>query len=326
MHPTPVIKIFRDETHSPNVFVVDWMLHDKCTYDCSYCPPSNKKGVDDWLDLDKLDQFCDHLETHVSNVFPGAKIKALFTGGEPTVWSGFSELVKRLSERNWDLFVNSNGSRSLRWWQEHAPLFKNITLSYHTEHVNDDDFLVKALMCASLSDLGINVMMNPNPTFFNKALNFSKRIIDIDGNFAVYHHRIQYNFGLTTINVVPYTDDQITILNKLKDRWSVPTRSQLDNYFVQYADGVKKLNGINLINNNQANFQNFSCHAGIESIFIDAKGDVIRGTCRVGGKLGNINSPETIKWPTGPITCPISWCGCITDIMNSKENPRLTTS
>ena len=46
-----VVNIFQ---HPNNGVHLNWMLHDRCTFDCSYCPPSNKAGIDSWLKEDKV--------------------------------------------------------------------------------------------------------------------------------------------------------------------------------------------------------------------------------------------------------------------------------
>lgn len=316
-----IIKIYRDN-ESPTYFTVDWMLHDRCTYNCSYCPPANKSGTDSWLNLETLDEFCEELEQHVRTVNPDYKIHCLFTGGEPTVWKDFGELVSRIHARGWPITVNSNGSRSLRWWKEYVNQFSQIILSYHTESVIDDEFLEKLSVCQENAWTVLNIMMNPNPKYFEKALEFSKRVIHEFPYVIVNHHRIQYDFGLQKINVTPYTIEQLEILNKLEDRYPIfkpfkPTAPL--NLLVEHKSGeVTRLEPMELIRTDSANFNGWECYSGLEGIFIDARGDIMRGTCRVGGTIGNIQDPKNISWPTDPVVCSRNWCGCVTDIMTSK--------
>ena len=317
-----VIKIYRD-TSATSYFMVDWMLHDKCTYDCSYCPPANKSGTDTLLDLETLNEMCDAIEEHAHSIDPTFKIHVLFTGGEPTVWKDFGELVNRVAARGWVISVNSNGSRSERWWEEYASKFIHIILSYHTESVDDDEFMNKLKICSKYSKTSVNLMLNTHPEYFDKAIQFSKRITTETNNIHLTHHRIQHNFGLQEINVPFYTNEQKNIISTLEDSYPQIYYNQLrSNFRVQYADlTTEKLNTAELLNTNTANFKDWMCHAGNEGIFIDANGKVLRATCRVGEELGNIKNPREIKWPKDPILCPYSWCGCTTDIANSKEAP-----
>lgn len=320
--PGNIVKIYRD-TSKPSYFMVDWMLHDKCTYDCSYCPPANKSGTDSWLNLETLDQFCNSLESHVSSIDPNFKIKVLFTGGEPTVWKDFGELVSRLSSRGWILMVNSNGSRTLRWWEEYADKFSSIILSYHTESVNDNDFIDKLKLCEKTTRTSVNVMLNPDPKFFQKAVDISNRIKKETAHVSVTHYKIQHTFGLQEINVPQYTPDQLSTINSLTDYYpSLPDyyKTVYDNYYTETDNGkIERLDAVELLNKKLVNFKDWTCHAGLESVFIDAKGDILRGACRAGESFGNILDPKNIKWSSNPVVCPYTWCGCITDIKNSKE-------
>jgi organic radical activating enzyme len=319
---TELVKIYRDTT-KPSYFMVDWMLHDKCTYDCSYCPPANKSGTDSWLNLETLDQFCDGLENHVRSIDPNFKIKVLFTGGEPTVWKGFGELVTRLSNRGWVLIVNSNGSRSNRWWEEYSSKFASIILSYHTEAVDDDEFIQKLKICEKTTRTSVNVMLNPAEEFFHKAVNIGNRIKQETEYVSFTHYKIQHTFGLQEINVPQYSQDQLEIVNNLTDYYpSLPDhyKTIYDNYLTQSVNGkIQKLDAVDLLNKGLVNFKDWKCSAGLESVFIDAKGDILRGACRAGTSFGNIANPANINWTTDQVVCPYTWCGCITDIKNSKE-------
>lgn len=318
-----LIKIYKDETVGPSYFVVDWMLHDRCTYDCSYCPPMNKWGSDSWLNLSTITEFCENLEKHVQRVNPTSKIHCLFTGGEPTVWKDFSKLVDILSARGWLLSVNSNGSRSARWWEENAKKFCGITLSYHTEGVEDDDFMAKVKICEQYTKTSINIMLNPNGVWFQKAIRFSKRLHDETNLAGIVHHQIQYNFGQQEINVIAYDDIQLAKIPTLVNRSPAAKMDIVhDNYVAKFDDNtVKRCNGIEIINNKQANFWGWRCNVGLDSVFIDAAGNLSRGTCRVNGTFGNILKPDDIHWPVTSAKCPYTWCGCITDILNEKTAP-----
>jgi len=324
-----IIKIFQDP-NATNYFMIDWMLHDKCTYDCSYCPPANKSGTDSWLNLEKLNQFCDLLETHVYSINPNCKIQVLFTGGEPTVWRGFGELVNRVSERGWLITVNSNGSRSKAWWEEYAQKFDRIILSYHTESVDDDEFIEKLKICEQYAKTSVNLMLNTDPTYFYKVVEFSKRIKLETSKVSFTHYKIQHTFGLQKIDVPLYTSEQKEIVKSLKDHYPEINYLQRngrqytqieESLRMQYEDEtVVDLDAIKLLNNGQVNFKDWKCYAGMEGIFIDAKGNILKATCRADGPIGNVMDPDNIKWPDQPVTCPHSWCGCVTDIKIGKQN------
>jgi len=322
-------KIYRNENHNQSFFVVDWMLHDRCTYDCSYCPPGNKQGIDTWLNLSTLKDFCDELEKHAANVDPNTKILANFSGGEPTVWKHFPELLDALTQRGWLISISTNGSRSINWWKENAHKLTRINLSYHTESVVDDEFLEKVRVCEEYSQTSVNIMLNPDPKFFGKAVNFNKRVLAETAKAGVHNHQIQHNFGMQTIMVPYYTKVQKEIMATLPDRYPAVHPDQVHirhNYFHSTIYGVNKsTDGSTLIDKQLVNFENWICSAGIEGVFVDSAGRVSRGTCRMGGELGNIQEPNKINWPTTPVLCKKDWCGCITDILKSKHDTKKFT-
>lgn len=317
-------KIYRNEQRSPSRFLIDWMLHDRCTYDCSYCPPPNKRGSDNWLSVPIVLNFSNHIEQYIRSIDSKIDIHCLFTGGEPTVWKGFLDVLNLLSEKGWKVKVNTNGSRSIAWWEENAKKFDRIFMSYHSEHVNDDEFIEKARICSQYTPTHVNIMMNTNSKYFERCLNFGQRLDQESDRVAITYQKIQHNFGAQVIQVPVYSKEQKEILNNLTNKF-VDMHHYYgvfpdDNYFYKDSSGEShKLNGSQVIKTNSANFQGWKCNVGLESIFIDSLGYVKKGTCRVDGILGNITQPEKILWPTGPVICPYDWCGCISDILNSKE-------
>ena len=87
---------------------------------------------------------------------------------------------------------------------------------------------------------------------------------------------------------------------------------------IRDADGEMQWveENINDITVRQENsYQGWQCYAGLESLMIDAKGDVYVATCR-GKKLGNIF--DDFEMPTEPVICPKTWCACAADLNTSK--------
>jgi len=66
-------------------------------------------------------------------------------------------------------------------------------------------------------------------------------------------------------------------------------------------------------------YKGWLCWAGLESMMIDAKGDVYVATCRA-KKLGNIY--EDFEMPEEPIICPKNWCVCAADLNTSKAKDK----
>ena len=62
-------------------------------------------------------------------------------------------------------------------------------------------------------------------------------------------------------------------------------------------------------------YKGWLCWAGVESLMIDANGDVFVATCR-GKRLGNIYTGFEI--PDEPLICPKYYCVCAADLNTSK--------
>lgn len=63
-------------------------------------------------------------------------------------------------------------------------------------------------------------------------------------------------------------------------------------------------------------WKDWMCSAGVTHLYVGYDGDIYRGNCRVGGKLGNIYSQFDLKadW----IKCTADFCGCGSDVMTPK--------
>jgi MoaA/NifB/PqqE/SkfB family radical SAM enzyme len=64
------------------------------------------------------------------------------------------------------------------------------------------------------------------------------------------------------------------------------------------------------------NWQNWQCYIGIDSLYIQHNGEIYRGNCMLGEKLGDVGT--SINWPSRPFTCTSSSCGCNADMMVRK--------
>jgi MoaA/NifB/PqqE/SkfB family radical SAM enzyme len=317
-------------TLSNNYFLVNWMLHDKCTYDCSYCPPSNKAGDDEWLKIDFAKNFLDNLEQWIKTKHPNKHVLFLLTGGEPTVWPKFVELIDHIRSKGWHISMSTNASRNLRWWQENQSKFFRLNISYHSEHADHEEFMEKVNYInqeRSGHNLKINVMMNPRA--WDKCLDILERLENCDPPVSFDVRPLQPNFGLQDINIDPYSLEQSTFIkdkdiaakNLFKARRilikKIPNLIQETSCMGIYEDKKERVDPNQLIMDGKANFYGWECNIGIEQIFINSLGKVYGGTCLQGPLLGNISKGD-ITWPETATVCQTKWCGCYTDILVSK--------
>ena len=343
-----LLRIFQKPTdkliyHQDLAFTIGWMLHNRCTYNCSYCPPANKAGDDAWLKMDNIMEFVNIANKKIRESNPEKRIRCVFSGGEPTVWKGFGELIRTLSgEYGWGLSLSTNGSRSYKWWKENRKHFIHTVFSYHTESVNDEEFFEKVNMVSETTACAVSIMMNTNPEYFWRAIEFGERLAKENRTIYISYHPIQLNFGMQDINVQPYNEELAPVAKKYG---SNPRRGffkkgtyvlDVNKYYGEWSDyEEREVYGIDIVSTDEVNFEGWKCWAGLESIFIDEKGQVCVGTCRNPypgaphtnyyddkkhreSSLGSILDPKNIVWPAHPVVCERKHCGCVTDIHNSK--------
>jgi hypothetical protein len=306
------------KNYSELYFQINWMLHDRCTYACSYCPPSNHAGSDSWLDLDKVISVCESIEYQIGKK---RKMQILFSGGEPTVWKNFPNLIEHLFKKGWSLNVITNLSRSKDWWNELDVKWDCVSASFHPEFVDVDQFIEKCNIIKNKSNiLCIRVMLHPDKILFNRAISNAFKIFQNCPEVYIEWIPIIYEFGGAVIPLSPYSDDQNSIISKLKPLANGNKQILSSNLKSVVWENSKeeKLNAQFLVKNNLNKFKGWSCSAGLDGIFINSKGEVFRGTCLQGEILGNIQD-GFINLPSDPVICEKKTCECLTDVYYSKE-------
>lgn len=299
-------------------FQINWMLHDRCTYSCSYCPPSNHAGDDNWLDLEKVIQTC---ESFREQVIPERKMQILFSGGEPTVWKNFSNLVEYLSSKEWSLNMVSNLSRSTAWWKDLNVSWDQISASLHPEFTDIDDFIKKCNIIKEKSkSLTIRVMLHPEAELFKKAILFGNKARALCPEAYIEWVPIIYEFGGASIPLSPYTDEQRSIISNLKSGRRIFKRIEIVNQKkVVWENGTENfLIAQDLVRQGKNMFTGWKCSAGLSGVFINSRGEIYRGTCLQGEKIGNIND-DALTLPTEDIICNKKICECVTDVFYPKS-------
>lgn len=72
-----------------------------------------------------------------------------------------------------------------------------------------------------------------------------------------------------------------------------------------------------LVKTEEVNFEGWQCGIGLESIDIKSNGDMYRGTCHVGGKIGHVDD-EVWNLPTDFIECTKRKCTCVADLKSTR--------
>jgi|TARA_B110000977_G_scaffold149801_1_gene189948 hypothetical protein len=72
-----------------------------------------------------------------------------------------------------------------------------------------------------------------------------------------------------------------------------------------------------LVKTEEVNFSGWQCGIGLESFDIKSNGDIYRGTCHVGGKIGHIDD-EVWDLPKDFVECNKRKCTCVADLKTTR--------
>jgi uncharacterized radical SAM superfamily Fe-S cluster-containing enzyme len=301
--------------------VVNWNLGNMCNFKCSYCPSILNDGSFGWNDYDTIVSFINAVVEH----YHPRKVYFEFTGGEVTLWKDFIKCVEYIKSIGHDVGFISNGSRTLRWWEQNKEKFDHVCLSFHPEEGNADHFIEVVKIMSQQCRTHCNIMMHYNKSIWPKCVTVANEIIKIK-NISLALQPLIVDFGE---NLYSYSDEELAYIN---NQWTLlGSRIKHDKTWKMYRGSMDMHDTINdlkqnssahrFINDKTNNWKGWDCWAGIEQIVVDFDGSIFRGWCRVGGTIGNMKTPEKINWPIDPIRCNKSMCHCNFDIMCKKVLP-----
>lgn len=303
---------------------ITWKLHNVCTYDCSFCGPAYKGGSERWLSLAENKLIFDKIHKAAN----GKLIWLTFTGGEPTLYPDFIELAKYIKSKNCYLGVVSNGTRSLRWWEEarDAKIIDNLLLTLHPEQGSQPDHFIDILN-----------LFTDEPTSTTCWITSTKETIDQAISAHIYlKKRTGSILLLKPMNIAEY---------QIKDYFKPHHEIYLKRYRTSRGDlwESKKQTGISKemsVENNQINihmsdgsvitaltqeamhnswnrFKGWNCKIGEFQAFIDRHRSH-RGACfHTTSEYINLLE-EDVRFISDPIVCTTEGCFCGSDLVSTK--------
>jgi sulfatase maturation enzyme AslB (radical SAM superfamily) len=307
----PFDKIISITSSNPQV---DWHFGNWCQNSCSYCPKGLHANTTTKYDLNLLKDFTTHIENHFSAT-NGQRIIFHFSGGEPTIQGNFGPYIKYLHSRGHILTLVSNGGRTLRWWEDNGKYFSKVTLSFHTEYTDIDDFCSLINFLISI-DVVVNVLIIAHPDNFDKV-------------------EMAYN-RLEQFPVVQVTTKKIEHSWVDKNPIRQYTAKELDWIKEHYRPSFKRIYPINKItvssptqetnkihpqwirNFGKNKFKDWECYQGVKNLAIKVNGKIYGAHCQQ-LYLGTIDEYQNIQWPKIPSICKHRYCTCATDISITKR-------
>lgn len=165
------------------ITTIDWQLGNFCNFKCDYCFPDSNNGT---IRLDKFDNVLlenlNHLKAQFQKI---GKEKLLWSlsGGEPTIFHGFTDFIEWIKTQDDYVQVISNGSRSKTWWQKNIQKIDKLIISHHVKQGNIDH-IVSLLDIFQNTNTSIHVMIDNQ-----------------DVNLSIEHYNKLYNILSTKQNV-----------------------------------------------------------------------------------------------------------------------------
>lgn len=313
MYDTYTSLVHANETNS-DWFVVNWCLGNFCNFECSYCPDVLHNGTRRWPDPEVIKKFIQKVkETH-----PTKKLYFEFTGGEVTLYKHLIDVCQFCTENDVKVGLITNGSRTIRYWEQNKKYFDHVCISFHPEFADEKHFIEVVKLLHNDIRTHVNIMMSPEK--FEYCYSVANKIKDI-GNISMALQPLIHDFG---DKLFDYNSFQKNILEKQHEL--IVKHIKYTRSFEYYRgamkmvgpDGSKVQSAHKFISENKNNWYDWDCYAGIEQLIVDMDGSIYRGWCKVGGLIGNINDTH-LQLPIKPITCNKTMCHCNFDIMSTKE-------
>ena len=309
------IKLVHLNPKNEDWFVVNWCLGNTCNFECSYCPAALHDGSLKWPDPSVIKNFIARVKDHYFH----KNIYFEFTGGEVTLYKHFTEICQYCNDLGIKVGLISNGSRTVRWWEENKHFFDHVCLSFHPEFADEKHFIEVVKTLNNDVRTHVNIMMSPEK--FDHCYAVANKIKNL-GNISMALQPLIHDFGDTLYD---YNDFQKKIFDKQHELISKHIKfTKSFEYYrgamkVVYPDGTSQVSSAHRFIGSKANdWSGWNCYAGVEQLIVDMDGAIFRGWCKEGGAIGKINDP-VINLPTDPIVCTKTMCHCNFDIMSTKE-------
>ena len=311
-----------------------------CNYKCNYCWPESHSGTTRWPDYDIICKNFNHLITVYKNYYGKKNIRLHLIGGEPTLWPKLGDFAKFIYEKHGcRITMSTNGSRTLRWWNEYAEYFNDIQLSVHHEFCDIEHVktVLDAIYTKGTIMTAASVLMDPKA--WDKCVGIVEELNSHPIPWMVKTMTIVESWGVESSAICKdYTLEHIEYLrNKIK-RLSpndyIAKMKELGNIEqdktaakIILDDGTEQpYNTFNLYENRLNAFRGWECNIGVDRVGIRTDGR-IQGSCGelnvYGGEPFYIHDQDFIEKFTPdlikPTICSRTFCGCSAEIRLPKR-------
>lgn len=314
-----VFPIKVEKLYPHNYKFIEWKLHNVCNYNCSFCGINNKDGSQRWFGIDTYKQYIDKLNTICSDIPTWIQI----TGGEPTLFPKFIDLIEYIKEKKFYISLISNGARSLRWWEQlrDTKAIDKLFLSYHTEQTSNYNHIAKVANLFHNEPTSVICLVTHTIDTIELSFEASDYLVENTGSSVCLKAMNITNYDIYSL----YNETQLTKLKspiqvgKLKGKKlsAIPKEHNLNHLLkMTFNDGSSEEITSQLIQKNkQNNFYGWSCDVGKHSMRID-KDVIYRGVCET-GVAKNLKDFD-LSFSYDEVICDKKICFCGTDLIATK--------
>ena len=280
---------------------VEWMITQRCNYECTYCASYNNSGNFMFKSLEEYITAFKYLSNHFGN----KTIKLSFLGGEPMLYKQWPELVNYIAELNYLPKITTNLSIPVKSYinKLNKNLGKFIVASWHPEYATNE--FMNNVQLLNDNNFIRSVSVSAPQEYWNEAIEVLKTLKLKYGEKFVHLTRIkdENSQGLSiTDKLIDYTSEQEKYFTFHRD---YPVE-------IKVTDITNKTTIYNKIDAHNIKFKGMNCAVGKDSIHITPNGDVYPSACLLNyrkARMGNIYRQDIIK-PTSSIRCPFVACYC----------------
>ena len=350
---TPAAPSRRRIVNHRKPFLIDWDINSRCTYNCTYCPPY-LKDVNNFIynrrdDSAIITDFFNKLEPQIAD----RNVHMQLSGGEPTLAPGFNTIINFAKAHNWNVSVNTNASRSIRWWREHLPALNKVNISYHPEQAPDTliDKIKQMQLMGKISPehhVFISVFTLMYPPLFDKARKMYDKLSNIKGVVLVpsrvfkrgdhyddvlERHRAQQSKKEESYDYTPKQEAWLIANSTPIGEWRYPDWIQTDRLFGEtfieeyYNEKTnlglgplknkERLFPEKIVNERKNSFKGWHCNIGVDYIRIENYGEIYTASCKAQKKIADIKSFKSL--PQKPTICNAEWCMCTAEVQVPKS-------
>lgn len=322
-------------TQDPKTLNIRFWPTDICNFNCEYCFPGsvlNKfkypKNVDTVIRNFRL-LFDEYIEKHNKENF----YLNIVGGGEPSLWPHLDYFCENI-KKDHDVFIKmtTNGSRTLRWFEQNTKHIDKFTMSCHYKDVNIDNFIKN---CDWIYEQG----KEPGTLMLMDAKNWDKckEYLDKMLSDSKYQWTIQAKEVVDApgLDISSYTEEQLEFFKQpLKripeSKWILDNLNDLNIYesiALYENDHAIPAMSNHFIGRQENYFKGWRCNVAIENLVITHDGK-ITGSCQeeifkdVNLNLFSEDFEEKFnrsKLDLKPIICPRNCCSCQPDTHITKH-------